>query len=66
MSKDSVSINVGGTVLPVLYAGAVGGFVGLDQINSAELPRSLSGRKEVNATVVIGAKSTNTVTLVFQ
>ncbi len=65
-SLGNVSINVGGTVLPVLFAGLVGGFVGLDQINSEALPRTLIGRKEITATVFIGAKSTNTVMLVIQ
>ncbi len=65
-SLGNVSINVGGTVLPVLFAGLVGGFIGLDQINSEALPRTLIGRKEITATVFIGAKSTNTVMLVIQ
>lgn len=41
-SLEAVTCTVGGLAAPVLYAGAQGGFAGLDQVNVV-LPRSLAG-----------------------
>jgi uncharacterized protein (TIGR03437 family) len=56
----SASVNVGGTMLPVDYAGSQGGFVGLDQINIL-LPPSLKGRGEVDVTLTMDGVTLNTV-----
>ena len=59
-------VNIGGTPLTALFAGPVAGLIGLDQVNSAELPRALIGRKEVNVFVTIAGKTSNTVRVVIQ
>jgi uncharacterized protein (TIGR03437 family) len=61
-----VEVDVGGTVVPVLFAGAQGDFVGLDQINIGPLPRTLAGRNSVNVDLRVDSKRTNRVTLTIQ
>lgn len=46
----TTSASVGGMNVPVLFAGAQGDFLGLDQVN-LELPRALVGRGDVPITV---------------
>jgi uncharacterized protein (TIGR03437 family) len=57
---SAVTCNIGGTGAPVLFAGAQGGFVGLDQAN-VSLPRSLIGRGEVDVKLIVEGKEANTV-----
>ena len=57
---SAVSVNVGGTDAPVNFAQAQGSLAGLDQVN-ALLPRSLSGRGEVDAVLTVDGKVANTV-----
>ena len=45
---SAVKVSLGGTSAEVQYAGAQGGFVGLDQLNVL-VPRSLMGRGEIDA-----------------
>ncbi len=59
-SPLSASVNIGGTTLPVDYAGTQGSFVGLDQINIL-LPPSLKGRGEVDVTLTMDGVALNTV-----
>jgi uncharacterized protein (TIGR03437 family) len=59
-SLASVSVKIGGVDAEALYAGAQGGFVGLDQVN-ARLPRSLSGRGEVDVVLTVDGKTANIV-----
>lgn len=54
--------SIGGTSVEVLYAGAQGGFTGLDQVN-LRLPRTLAGRGAVNIGLTLDNKTTNTVTV---
>lgn len=61
-SLDAVSIKVGDQDANVSFAGAQGGFAGLDQIN-VELPASLRGRGEVSVNCAISGRQANTVTL---
>ena len=56
----SASVNIGGTTLPVDYAGSQGAFIGLDQINIL-LPPSLKGRGEVDVALTIDGVVLNTV-----
>ena len=56
----AVTATVGGEPSKVLFAGAQPGFVGLDQVNLL-LPRSLTGRGEVDVVVYVDEKPTNTV-----
>jgi uncharacterized protein (TIGR03437 family) len=55
----------GGLATPVLYAGAQGELVGLDQVN-VSLPRNLMGRGSVNLTLTVDGKATNSVQISVQ
>ncbi|MGE0131651.1 MAG: SBBP repeat-containing protein [Blastocatellales bacterium] len=57
---SNVTAQIGGESAEVLFVGAQGGFVGLDQIN-LRLPRSLAGRGEVNVALSVDGKTANTV-----
>ena len=59
-SLAAVKAQIGGVVMPVVYAGAQGGYVGLDQVNVL-LPRSLAGRGDVEVKLVVDLQTTNTV-----
>ena len=61
----ALSLNLGGEPLPVLFAGAQGELVGVDQIN-AQLPRSLMGRGVVNIELQVGGQTANVVTIRMQ
>ena len=61
---SNTTCTVGGTDLPVLYAGP-SDFVGLDQAN-VELPRTLIGRGTVNVVFKADTKIANTVTIAIQ
>ncbi|MGE0131648.1 MAG: BACON domain-containing carbohydrate-binding protein [Blastocatellales bacterium] len=63
-SLSSITARIGGEQLDVLYAGAQGGFVGLDQINLA-LPRTLAGRGEVDLDISVDGKTANTLRVAF-
>lgn len=57
---SAVSCSVGGMNMETPFAGAQGGFVGLDQIN-ARLDRSLIGKGEVNVILTADGKTSNTL-----
>src|SRR5262249_57294665 len=57
-SAASIKITIGGKDAPVLFAGAQGGFAGLDQVNT-QIPTGISG--EVDLVVSINGKVANTV-----
>ncbi len=57
---SQVKIKIGGVDAETFFAGGQGGFVGLDQIN-LRLPRSLSGRGEVEINMTVDGKSANIV-----
>ncbi|MCI0388648.1 MAG: hypothetical protein MOB07_07755 [Acidobacteria bacterium] len=61
-SLSAVSCTIGGANSEALYAGAVPGFVGFDQVN-VRLPRSLAGRGEVDVTLIVDGKAANKVRL---
>jgi uncharacterized protein (TIGR03437 family) len=60
-----VTVSVGGTNVPVSYAGAQGGFVGLDQVN-AQLPASLAGKGNVTVQVTASGIAANAVNFTIQ
>ena len=62
-AKEAVQITIGGVSVPVLYAGAQGEFVGLDQINT-QIPVGLSG--EVDVIVSVNGKAANVVKIRVQ
>lgn len=59
-SLAAVSAKIGGVDAQVLYAGAQGGFAGLDQIN-VRIPPSLVGRGEVDVVLTVDGQTSNTV-----
>jgi len=59
-SLAAVSATVGGVAAPVEFAGPVEGLTGLDQVNIL-VPRSLAGLGEVDVTLTVDGKLSNTV-----
>lgn len=59
-SLSAVTVQVGGVVTSINFAGAQMDFVGLDQIN-ALLPRSLIGRGDVDIVVSVDGLTANTL-----
>jgi len=56
----NVNAKIGGENAEVSYAGAQGGFAGLDQMNLL-LPRTLAGRGAVDVVVTVDGRAANTV-----
>lgn len=61
----AVTGTVGGTEAEVLFAGAQGGLVGVDQVN-LRLPRTLAGRGNVDVSVRVDGKTASPVTVNFK
>ncbi len=61
-SLETVRVTIGGVDAQVTYAGAQGGFAGLEQVNLL-LPRSLAGRGEMDVTLMVDGRVANTVRL---
>jgi uncharacterized protein (TIGR03437 family) len=59
---SNVKATVGGVDCPVLFAGAQGQFVGLDQLN-VQLPSSLRGKGEVQVVFTIDGQTSNPITI---
>jgi uncharacterized protein (TIGR03437 family) len=57
-AKATIKITIGGRNAPLLYAGAQGGFAGLDQMNT-QIPADVSGL--VDVVISINGKPANTV-----
>jgi uncharacterized protein (TIGR03437 family) len=64
-SLGNVTANIGGTNVPVLYAGPQSSYAGLDQVNLV-LPLSLSGSGEVNIVLTVDGQTANVVTVNIQ
>jgi uncharacterized protein (TIGR03437 family) len=69
--SGAVTVNIAGqkgnalASVPAVYAGAQGGYAGLDQIN-VELPASLAGSGEVTVSVAANGTTSNSVQLQIQ
>jgi uncharacterized protein (TIGR03437 family) len=63
--QSAVTCMIGGTAAPVLFAGAVPGFAGLDQAN-VQLPRTLAGRGNVAVNLSIATQAANAVAINVQ
>jgi uncharacterized protein (TIGR03437 family) len=63
---SAVTLRIDTETLGVVFADPAPGFIGLDQINSVALPRSLAGKGTVNVTLTVDGRPTNTVLLNFQ
>ncbi|MCI0388910.1 MAG: hypothetical protein MOB07_09130, partial [Acidobacteria bacterium] len=64
-SLSNVDVKLGGESVEVLYAGAQGGFEGLDQVN-VRLTRALIGRGEVDVVLSADGKSANRLRVSFK
>ncbi len=62
---SGVSVKIGGVDAETLFAGPQGDLVGLDQLN-IRVPRSLAGRGEVDLTLTVDGKATNTLKVSFR
>jgi uncharacterized protein (TIGR03437 family) len=62
----AVTMKIGGVTVGADYAGEASGFIGLDQINTAVLPRSLAGKGLVNLELTVDGKPANVVQLNFK
>ncbi|HKQ77006.1 MAG TPA: hypothetical protein VJ810_25145 [Blastocatellia bacterium] len=60
-SLSIVSVKLGGADAQATFAGALNGFVGLDQVNT-RLSRSLIGRGEVDVALIVDGNPANTIT----
>jgi uncharacterized protein (TIGR03437 family) len=60
-----VKVSIGGTNVPVAFAGSQGGFVGLDQAN-VELPASLTGKGKVTIQLMADGLAANAVNITIQ
>lgn len=60
---SNVTASIGGTGVPVTFAGAQPSFAGLDQINIGPLPRTLAGKGEVALYITAGGIRSNSVTV---
>lgn len=61
-----VTVEVGNQAVPVLYAGAQGGLVGLDQVNIGPLPRTLAGKGAVDVVIRVNGRRANRVTITIK
>jgi uncharacterized protein (TIGR03437 family) len=64
-AQPNVSVKIGNINAPVTYAGAQGGYAGLDQVN-VSLPTTLKGRGQLVVTVSINGQASNMGQLLFQ
>ena len=62
---SNVLCSIGGVSAPVLFAGAQGGFAGLDQLN-VQLPKALKGYGEASVIFTVDGQSSNPVTISVQ
>jgi uncharacterized protein (TIGR03437 family) len=60
-----VKVSIGGTNVPVTFAGSQGGFVGLDQAN-VELPAALAGKGRVTIQLTADGLAANAVNITIQ
>ena len=64
-SVTNVKCSIGGTAVPVAFAGPQGQFAGLDQVN-VPLPASLAGKGEVDLVLTVDGVAANTVRINLQ
>jgi uncharacterized protein (TIGR03437 family) len=64
-SLSNVGVAINGTSVPITFAGAQGGFLGLDQVDVA-VPLSLRGTGETNLVLTVDGQIANTVRVNIQ
>ena len=62
---SGVKVSIGGTNFPIQYAGAQGGYAGLDQVN-IPLPASLAGSGNVTVQLSANGIAANPVSMIIQ
>jgi len=62
---DQATAKIAGVSVPLLYAGAQGYYVGLDQIN-LQLVRALAGKGEVDVVLTVNGKAANALKVNFR
>ncbi|MFN0119203.1 MAG: hypothetical protein ACKV2V_01735 [Blastocatellia bacterium] len=62
---SAITVTIGGVNAEALFAGAQGGFIGLDQLN-IRVPRQLAGRGDVDVVISINGAEANTLKLNFR
>ena len=62
----AVAMKIGDVAVGADYAGEAPGFIGLDQVNTVALPRSLAGKGLVNLELTVDGKPANVVQLNFK
>jgi uncharacterized protein (TIGR03437 family) len=65
-NAKTVTATVGGQAVPVLFSGAQGVFLGLDQVNIGPIPVSFKGSGQVNIALKADGQATNTVNVTFK
>jgi fibronectin-binding autotransporter adhesin len=65
-SLAAVTMKIGGVDVAAGFADAAPGFIGLDQLNTAVLPRSLAGKGLVNLELTVDGKPANLVQVNFK
>ena len=65
-NAKNVTVTAGGVNLPVLFAGAVPGYIGLDQVNVGPLPRTLAGQNSITIAVTADGQDSYLTTLVVK
>lgn len=65
-ARNSVTATIVGVSVPVTYAGAQGGYEGLDQVNIGPLPRGLQTFTDVSIVLTVDDKASNAVTIRLQ
>jgi uncharacterized protein (TIGR03437 family) len=63
---SDVEVEVGNQAVPVIFAGAQGDLIGLDQVNIGPLPRTLAGKGSVEVVIRVKGRRANRVTLTIQ
>lgn len=61
-----VTVEVGGQPVPVLFSGAQGSLLGLDQVNIGPLPRTLQGKGSVKIVMSVNRRDANQLTITIQ
>jgi uncharacterized protein (TIGR03437 family) len=65
-SLSEVSVQIGGSPVPVIFAGPQNSYPGLDQMNVGPLPRSLRGLGQTEIVVKIAGKESNRVAVLIR
>lgn len=63
---SDVTVEIANQPVPVIFAGEQGDFIGLDQVNVGQLPRTLIGKGTVEVVIRVNGRRANRITLTIQ